>query len=139
MLATRKAPAPHANRLLGLLASADYARLRPHLERVRLAYRQSLYRARRPIGFVYFIEAGVGSLVNTMANGDAAEVGTIGNEGMVGLPLLLGDDRAPTSVYVQVPGVGLRMSAARFQKELARSASMRGVMLHYVHAFFNQV
>ena len=38
-----------------------------------------------------------------MANGQAAEVGTIGNEGMVGLPLLLGDDSAPTSVYVQVP------------------------------------
>ena len=43
--------------------------------------------ANKPIEFVYFIESGVGSLVNTMANGDAAEVGTIGNEGVVGLPL----------------------------------------------------
>ena len=74
-----------------------------------------------------------------MANGDAAEVGTIGNEGMVGLPLLLGDHRAPTSVYVQVPGVGLRMTATLFARELAQSASMRTVMLHYAHAFFNQV
>ena len=57
-----------------------------------------------------------------MANGQAAEVGTIGNEGMVGLPLVFGDDRAPTSVYVQVPGAGLRMKAALFKKELARSA-----------------
>ena len=88
---------------------------------------------------IYFIETGVGSLVNTMANGQAAEVGTIGNEGMVGLPLLLGDDRAPTSVYVQVPGSGLRMKASLFEKELARSATMRTVMLHYAHAFFNQV
>src|SRR5579864_5222152 len=74
-----------------------------------------------------------------MANGEAAEVGTIGNEGVVGLPLLLGDDRAPTSVYVQVPGVGLRMRAAQFRKQLAHSASMRAVMLRYVHALFNQV
>jgi CRP-like cAMP-binding protein len=74
-----------------------------------------------------------------MANGDAAEVGTIGNEGMVGLPLLLGDDRAPTSVYVQVPGTGLRMTAAQFTRELASSASMRTVMLRYAHALFNQV
>ena len=66
-----------------------------------------MYPARKPIGFVCFIETGVGSLVNTMANGQAAEVGTIGNEGMVGLPLIFEDDRAPTSVYVQVPGVGL--------------------------------
>jgi CRP-like cAMP-binding protein len=139
VVASRKAADPHANRLLGLLLPKDYERLRPHLEPIPLAYRQSLYRAHRPIGFVYFIETGVGSLVNTMANGQAAEVGTIGNEGVVGLPLLLGDDRAPTSVYVQVPGAGLRMKAALFNEELARSASMRTVMLRYAHAFFNQV
>ena len=137
MVARRKASDPHSNRLLGLLPPRDYERLRPHLERIPLAYRQSLYRARKPIEFVYFVEIGVGSLVNTMANGKAAEVGTIGNEGVVGLPLLLGDDRAPTSVYVQVPGAGLRMKAALFKKELTRSASMRAVMLHYAHAFFN--
>jgi len=135
----KKATDPPANRLLGLLPPRDYERLRPHLERIPLAYRQSLYRANKPIEFVYFIETGVGSLVNTMANGDAAEVGTIGNEGVVGLPLVLGDDRAPTSVYIQVPGAGLRMKATLFNKELARSASMRTVMLHYAHAFFNQV
>lgn len=135
----RKVEEAQANRLLGLLSAADYRRLRPHLRRVQLKYRQSLYRANKPLGFVYFIESGVGSLVNTMANGNAAEVGTIGNEGMVGLPLLLGDDRAPTNVYIQVPGVGLRMPAAQFRKELARSASMRVVMLRYVHALFNQV
>ena len=139
MVARRKTTDQHSNRLLGLLPPRDYERLRPHLHRIPLGYRQSLYRARKPIEFVYFIESGVGSLVNTMANGDAAEVGTIGNEGMVGLPLLLEDDRAPTSVYVQVPGTGLRMKATLFQKELERSASMRTVMLRYAHAFFNQV
>ncbi|MFY9828573.1 MAG: hypothetical protein WCD75_09600 [Rhodoplanes sp.] len=60
-----------------------------------------------------------------MANGDAAEVGTVGNEGVVGLPLLLGDDWAPTSVYMQVPGAGLRMKATLFKDELAQSDSMR--------------
>ena len=139
VVASRKVVDPHTNRLLGLLPPRDYKRLRPHLQRTQLEYRQSLYRANKPVGFVYFIETGVGSLVNTMANGDAAEVGTIGNEGVVGLPLLLGDERTPTSVYVQVPGAGLRMKATLFKKELARSASMRAVMLRYAHAFFNQV
>jgi CRP-like cAMP-binding protein len=138
-MATRNAADRHDNRLLGLLPPSDYARLRPHLQRIPLTYRQSLYRAYKPIGFVYFIETGVGSLVNTMANGEAAEVGTIGNEGMVGLPLVWGDDRTPTCVYVQVPGVGLRMKATLFTRELALSASMRSVMLRYGHAFFNQV
>jgi CRP-like cAMP-binding protein len=139
VVASRKASDRHANRLLGLLPPRDYQRLRPHLHPIQLGYRQSLYRANKPIGFVYFIETGVGSLVNTMKNGEAAEVGTIGNEGLVGLPVVLGDDRAPTSVYVQVPGAGLRMKASLLKKELARSASMRAVMLRYTHAFFNQV
>ena len=134
-----KAAGKHANRLLGLLKPEDYERLRPHLEAVSLDYRQSLYRANKSIDAVYFIESGVGSLVNTMANGQAAEVGTIGNEGLVGLPLVFGDERTPTSVYVQVPGAGLKMTATLFRKELARSASMQAVMLRYAHAFFNQV
>ena len=137
--ARRKNTERRANRLLALLPGRDYARLHPHLEPVELKYRQSLYRAHKPIGFVYFIETGVGSLVNTMANGDAAEVGTIGNEGIVGLPLVLEDERAPTCVYVQAPGTGLKMKASLFKKELARSASLRTVMHHYTHAFFNQV
>jgi CRP-like cAMP-binding protein len=139
VVASPKAADPSANRLLGLLSPKDYKRLSRHLRSIPLEYRQSLYRAHKPVEFVYFIETGVGSLVNTMANGDAAEVGTIGNEGMVGLPLLFGDDRAPTSVYVQVPGAGLRMKATLFKSELAQSASMRTVMLRYAHAFFNQV
>jgi CRP-like cAMP-binding protein len=139
MVARRQTAVPLANRLLGLLPRKDYERLRPHLRAIPLKYRQSLYRANKPIGYVYFIETGVGSLVNTMANGQASEVGTIGNEGVVGLPLVLGDDRTPTSVYIQVPGAGLRIAATLFNKEMARSASMRAVMLHYAHAFFNQI
>ena len=52
---SRKAAALPANRLLGLLSPGDYKRLRPHLQRISLQYRQSLYRAHKPIGFVYFI------------------------------------------------------------------------------------
>jgi CRP-like cAMP-binding protein len=139
MAAGRDASDPRANRLLSLLTPEDYEQLRPHLHPVELEYRKPLYEADTSIEFVWFIETGVGSLVNTMENGDAAEVGTIGNEGIVGLPLLLGDQQAPTNVYVQVPGAGLRMRADLFATELAQSASMRRVMLRYAHAFFNQV
>jgi CRP-like cAMP-binding protein len=74
-----------------------------------------------------------------MTNGDASEVGTIGNEGMVGLPIVLGDTEAPTSVYMQVAGAGMRIKAKPFLEEMHRSASMRIAILHYVHSFFNQV
>ena len=129
----------HQNRLLALLPEPDYQRLHPHLEPVRLSYKRQLYQANKPIDFVYFVETGVGSLVNTMKNGDASEVGTIGNEGIVGLPVIFGDRQAPTSVYMQVPGVGLRMPANLFLDALGQSPPMRLTMLHYAHAFFNQV
>jgi CRP-like cAMP-binding protein len=106
---------------------------------VQVKYKLSLYEADEKIDFVYFLETGVASLVNTMKNGNAAEVGTIGNEGMVGLPVVFGDSQAPTSVYMQVAGRGLRMKAKKFWQELQRSDSLRRAMLHYAHAFFNQV
>jgi len=138
MTKTNATTAP-SNRLLQLLSPKDYERLRPHLHRVGLKYRQSLYRSNKPIEWVYFIESGVGSLVNTMKNGQAAEVGTVGNEGVVGLPLLFGDNKAPTSLYVQVPGEGVRIEATLFNKQMTQSASIRAVMLRYAHACFNQV
>jgi CRP-like cAMP-binding protein len=129
----------YRNRLLELLDPEDFVRLRAHLEPMTFDYRQPLYTANEPIESVYFLIEGVASLVNTMANGAAAEVGTIGNEGIVGLPILLGDRLAPTTAYVQVPGNGWRLRASVLTAEMARSHRTRTVMLHYVHAFFNQV
>jgi len=128
-----------ANRLLTYLPQEDQDRLREFLEPVVLEYKHPLYNADEPIEFVHFIESGVGSLVCTMANGQAAEVGTVGNEGLVGLPVLMGDDRAPSTMYIQVPGRGLRMNARAFREQLKQSQPMRAAMLRYAHVFFNQV
>jgi CRP-like cAMP-binding protein len=127
------------NRLLLLMSDHDYERLRSHLSVVDFDYRKSLYEASRPIEHVYFPINGVASLVITTSDGASAEVGTIGSEGMVGLPVVLGDRDAPSSVYVQVPGTALGMDARIFRGELERSPTLNLVMLRYAHAFFNQV
>jgi len=127
------------NRLLSLLSDDDYEGLRPYLAQVTLEYRKSLYEASRPIDHVYFPVDGVASLVITSADGAGAEVGTIGSEGMVGLPICLGDREAPSAVYVQVPGMALAMDSRVFRRELERSPTLNLVMLRYAHAFFNQV
>jgi CRP-like cAMP-binding protein len=129
----------YRNRLLQLLPRSDFEALLPHLEVVMLEYRQPLFEANEPVLSAYFPVTGVASLVNTMADGSAAEVGTIGNEGIVGLPILLGDELSPMTAYVQVPGAGLRLRADILRSELQRSAGVRTIMLHYTHAFFNQV
>src|SRR6478735_8304510 len=127
------------NRLLSLLSDDDYQRLRPQMSPVVLEYRKGLYEASRPIEHVYFPIDGVASLVITTADGASAEVGTIGNEGMVGLPVCLGDREAPSSVYVQVPGTALSIDTRIFRGELERSPTLHRIMLRYAHAFFNQV
>ncbi len=128
------------NRLLSLLSDADYERLRPHLSHLVLEYRKSLYEASRPIEQVYFPIDGVASLVITTAEGASAEVGTIGSEGLVGLPVCLGDHESrSSSVYVQVPGTALKMDAGIFRSELAASPTLNLIMLRYTHTFFNQV
>jgi CRP-like cAMP-binding protein len=127
------------NRLLSLLSDDDYERLRPHLSEVAFDYKKSLYEASRPIEQVYFPVDGVASLVITTIDGSSAEVGTIGSEGFVGLPICLGDRDAPSSVYVQVPGTALRLDARIFREQLDRSPALNRIMLRYSHAFFNQV
>jgi CRP-like cAMP-binding protein len=132
-------PDRRTNRLLSLLSDDDYERLRPNLSHVVFDYRKSLYEASRPIEHVYFPIDGVASLVITTAEGASTEVGTIGNEGFVGLPVCLGDRDAPSSVYVQVPGTALTMDARLFRGELDRNRTLSLIMLRYAHAFFNQV
>jgi CRP-like cAMP-binding protein len=127
------------NRLLDLLSPNDLEQLRPHLLPLTFEYKQVLYEPDRPIEWVHFPVTGVASLVNTMENGSAVEVGTIGNEGMVGLPVVLGDPVDPSIAYVQVPGSGLRLRASILDEKIRNSGSMRRVMLHYAHAFFSQI
>src|ERR1700726_444261 len=127
------------NRLLLLLSDHDYERLRSHLSVVDFDYRKSLYEASRPIEHVYFPINGGASVVITTSDGASAEVGTSGSEGMVGLPVVLGDRDAPSSAYVQVPGTALQMDARLFRGALERIPTLNLVMLRYAHAFFNQV
>jgi len=127
------------NRLLQMMPAGDFERLRPHLHKVKLEYRMPLCEARQPITEIYFPVEGVASLVNSMADGSSAEVGTIGNEGVVGVPAILGDRVGPLNVYVQVPGYGFKVQSEIVKDLLATSTASRTLMLHYVHAFFNQV
>src|SRR6202047_3487516 len=127
-------PDQRTNRLLSLLSDNDYERLRPNLSPVAFDYRKSLYEASRPIEHVYFPIDGVASLVITTTDGSSAEVGTIGSEGMVGLPVCLGDRDAPSSVYVQVPGTALGLDVRVFRGELGRSPTLNLIILRYAHA-----
>src|SRR3954468_6001708 len=83
------------NAILSKVSPAFRDRLRPQLKSVELEVKMPIYDARKPIEFIYFIEAGMISVVSAMDDGGSIEVGTIGNEGMAGGFLLLGNAAAP--------------------------------------------
>ena len=74
-----------------------------------------------------------------MQNGDAVEVATIGNEGMVGLPILLGANTIPGQALVQVPGEALRMKADVFQREVTPKSPLYKLLQRYTQALFNSI
>ncbi len=119
------------NHILAALPRAEYERLVSLTDTVTHALRQLLYRANGPIDYVYFPTSGVLSLIVIMGDGGSVEVGTVGNEGLLGTPILLGADRSPTQVFCQVPGTSRRMRAAVFVDEIAKSPVFRRACLRY--------
>src|SRR5277367_142389 len=131
--------APQGNRLLARLPPAEYQRLRPRLQVVPLALKHVLYEARWSIDYAYFPNRGVVSALTVMEDGRAIEVATIGDEGMVGLPLLVGARTTANRVIVQVPGEALRMAKDVLREEVSRDSPLRRLLVLYHTAFLAQV
>jgi CRP-like cAMP-binding protein len=131
-------PAPH-NRLLAALPAEDLARLWPQLEPVQLELRHILSAPDEPITAVHFPETGWASMLALLADGRSAEVGLVGSEGMIGLPLLLGSDSSAIEAMIQAPGTMLRLRADAFHRAVEESPALRMLLLRYVLAFQQQV
>ena len=130
-------PTPVKNRLLASLPREEYERLEPYLEAVSLEFKQELYQPNVPIEFVYFPLDGVYSLLSQTSQGQLIEVATVGNEGMVGLPVFLGAKEIPGIAMVQVPGNALKMRAKDLQNQVSRDTSLHDLLLRYTQALFN--
>ena len=127
------------NRILSALPSEDPSRLEPHLIRTPLLYKQNISQDDEPITQVCFPDSGVCSVMAVMRTGAAAEVGTIGNEGVSGVALFFGDDSEPSESMIQVPGNGRMLPAEVFTHELARRGALHRLVGHYAHALMIQV
>jgi CRP-like cAMP-binding protein len=119
------------NQILATLPRPECERLLALTDAHSHTLRAMLYRANGPIDHVYFPTSGVLSLIVIMADGGSVEVGTVGNEGFLGTPILLGADRSPTQVFCQVPGSSRRMRADVFVDEIAKSPAFRRACLRY--------
>ncbi|HEY0776996.1 MAG TPA: Crp/Fnr family transcriptional regulator [Gemmatirosa sp.] len=133
------AHATERNRVLRALPLEDYAWLLPQLTPVRLRLRQVLVEPNVPIQDVHFVRDGVASMLATEQDGGAIEVGTIGCEGLVGLPVLLGAESMSNRVIVQVEGEAWRLSADACRRALDERTAARRLCLRYAAFFTGQL
>jgi CRP-like cAMP-binding protein len=128
-----------ANRILAALPPEEFQRLAPHLVETPLTFKLSLSKPDQPIRQVCFPDSGVCSVMSIMLSGAAAEVGTVGNEGVTGLALFYGDETEPSESMIQVPGKGRLLPAHVFQEELMRHGLFHRLIGHYAHALTVQI
>ncbi len=118
----RKIPLPaRGNWLLDQLSEAEYERLLPPLKPVELEFEEILYEFRGPIDYAYFPTGAVTSSLTVMQDGNAIEVATVGNEGLVGHTAAFGGQTSPNKVIVQIGDGGLRIDVKVLRQEIKRS------------------
>jgi CRP-like cAMP-binding protein len=122
------------NEILMRLSEEDYGRLRPHMQDVALTTRQRVYEQGRRIDYTYFPESAVISVVKRLDDGSMIETETVGNEGMVGLPVVFGIGTTPSRVYCQIPGRAIRLNAELVLNERRRGGQFAELLLRFAHA-----
>ncbi|MDZ4876468.1 MAG: hypothetical protein CLLPBCKN_005888 [Chroococcidiopsis cubana SAG 39.79] len=127
------------NQLLASLPREEYERLVANMELVPLTFKQVLYAPNESIQYVYFPKSGVVSLLTLMEDGTAVEVGTVGNEGMVGLPVFLGSNKIPGQALAQIPGEAWRMRVDVFKDKVIPGSALHDLLQRYTQALFNLI
>jgi CRP-like cAMP-binding protein len=127
------------NRLLGALPRKEYQKLLPLLEPVKLAFGEILYESHAQIRHVYFPNDCFVSMLTTVDAGRAAEVGLIGSEGMIGVPMALGVAVSPFRAVVQGGGTAMRLKTADFRRNFSNSAALKREVFLFTHLLMIQI
>lgn len=130
---------PVANRLLAALPPPEYQRLSPYLKSVALPFGEVIYELGATIRHVYFPNQSVVSLISTAAGRTSLEVGLVGSEGLVGLPVYLGVTTSRNRAIVQGAGTALRMKAEVLRREARGAGPLPRLLLRYTHGLLAQI
>jgi len=132
------AHSPLGNHLLAALPAADLMRLLPEMEFVPLRLGEVLYESGTQLRDVYFPVSGVVSLLILTEDGGTAEIAVVGNDGCVGIALLLGGQTTLDRAVVQIAGHSYRLPAELLVQEFKRANAVQLLLLRYVQALMTQ-
>jgi CRP-like cAMP-binding protein len=117
-----------SNGILGALPTEQRTRILNAARLVDLPKKKVLFDINVPIENVYFIESGLASVVNPLSDGSACETSICGAEGMIGLPVFLGDDRSISQAFQQIAGSAWQLDTETFQEELSQGSELRAAL-----------
>jgi len=127
------------NHLLNALPDDEYDRLFPHLELVSMQSGDVLYESGGELRYAYFPTNSIATLLYIMENGATSEVAVIGNEGVIGIALLMGGDSMPNRAVVQSAGYAYRMKKQVLLQELNGNGDLLRILLLYTQALITQM
>jgi len=130
---------PVGNWLLDSLPDAAYERLLDDLQPVSFSLGDVIYESGGEMDYVYFPTSSHVSLLYTMINGSTAEMGLVGNEGVVGVALFMGGATTPNRAVVQGSGEALKLKARAMQYEFSRGGDFQHLLLRYTMALITQI
>lgn len=128
-----------ANRLLAALPAKEYTHLLPKLREVSLTYGETIYETGDVIRRVYFLGSGIVSLLSAVGERSLLEVGIVGSEGVVGLPVFLGVKTSKNRALVQGAGAALTMKTADFLTECETGGALPQILQRYTHSLLVQI
>jgi CRP-like cAMP-binding protein len=127
------------NRVLASIPAQEYKRLQAHLEPINLNFAELLYEPGMAIGYVYFPIDCLISLLTAVDKRRTLEVGMVGNEGMAGMPFILGMGVSGVRAIVQGAGIALRMASTPFRIEFKRNPPLQEALYRYTYALMAQI
>lgn len=130
---------PKQNYLLAALPPLDYERLLPVLELLPLPLGFGLHEPGRPLNGVYFPTSSIVSLIYVTTNGLSTEIAVTGNDGLVGIPLLMGGETTPNRAVVRNAGHAYHLGAAALNQELESGGPLFNLLLRYTQSLMTQI
>ena len=131
--------APSQNHLLAALPGRDYERLLPNLEPIPLPQGWTVHEAGDREKYLYFVTTGIVSRLYVTASGASAEFAVTGNEGVIGVALLLGGESTPSQAVVLSDGYSYRLRADQVRHEIEHDGPLPRLLLRYTQALIAQI
>ncbi len=127
------------NYLLASLGGPEHDRIIQKLEPVTLKLGQVMHESGEAMEYVYFPTTAIFSLLCIMENGATAEIGVVGNDGILGVEMFMGGDTTTSRAVVQSSGHCCRMKAKDLKDEFTLGGPFQKLLLRYTQALIAQI